>query len=228
MLSFTVGQVEQDAFEPYLVLIDVADTTAPELERAVRAWSTVLQLTGKEAVLERDELEASDPWFGFGVRVGKKEVLGESAVVAFLEESSVPVVAAFIETLISFNKKNERALEGGLVTHEEYETGSGAIEWMVKQDLKHLPLYLEYRATLDLEHTLEQVNVVLRLSKKLRSSAIGCEWFESVVFRKRRFLRATIPSLRMRRTTRFLPTRRPFARKSRCIRGLPYARRPAL
>jgi len=167
MLSFTVEQVEQDAIEPYLVLIDVADTNAPELERAVRAWSAILQLTGEEAVLERDEFKASDPWFGFGVRVGNKEVevLGESAVVAFLEEPSVPVVAAFIETLISFNKKNKRTLEGGLVTHEEYETGSGAIEWLLKQDLKHLPLYLAYLATLDLEHTLEQVNVVLRLSK---------------------------------------------------------------
>jgi len=165
MLSFTVEQIDQDAFEPYLVLIDVADTKAPELERAVREWSAILQLTGVEAVLERDEFEASDPWFGFGIRVGKKEVLGESAVVALLEEPSGPVVAAFIETLIAFNEKNKRTLDGGLVTHEEYETGSGAIEWLVKHDLTHLPLYLEYLATLDLEHTLEQVNVVLRLSK---------------------------------------------------------------
>jgi len=178
MLSFTVEQIDQDAFEPYLVLIDVADTKAPELERAVRTWSAILQLTGVEAVLERDEFEASDPWFGFGIRVGKKEVLGESAVVALLEEPSGPVVAAFIETLISFNQKNMRTLEGGHVTHEEYETGSGAIAWLVKQDLRHLPLYLEYLATLDLEHTLELVNVVLRLSKvyaaKQREPLIAC------------------------------------------------------
>ena len=46
-------------------------------------------------------------------------------------------------------------------------------------------------------------------------------WFESVVVRKRRFRRPTMPFSRMRRAIRFLLTRMPRLRSARSIRGLP-------
>ena len=51
--------------------------------------------------------------------------------------------------------------------------------------------------------------------------AIGSECFESVVRRKCRLRFATMPFSRINRSTRFLPTRTPRARSSRCTRGLP-------
>ena len=52
---------------------------------------------------------------------------------------------------------------------------------------------------------------------KLRATtfgAIGSECFESVVFLKRRFRRACRPFSYMSRSTRFFPTRTPWARNS--------------
>jgi hypothetical protein len=57
--------------------------------------------------------------------------------------------------------------------------------------------------------------------------ATGGVWRESVVTRKRRGRFAARPSARLRRATRFLPTRVPYARSSACTRGAPYVRRLA-
>lgn len=164
MVNFELEQVEQDSFEPWLVVVDAGQGSAAELERAVGEWVKVLALTGEQAVLKHEALEDSDPWFGFAARVNG-EVWGEGEVCAKLAPGAAATVEKFVNALISFNKQHTRVLEGGLYTHEEMETGSAAIEWLVTTDLKYLPLYLAYLHTLDLDHTVEQVSVVLRLSK---------------------------------------------------------------
>lgn len=175
--DFTLKRAKTAGFEPLLVLVDVKDTSPGELLRAIDVWTSVLKLTGAKAVLRDEQLEDSDPWFGFGARLSRK-VLGERAVFDALGSARTAPAESFVRALIAFNKKNADHLEGGLATHEELETGSAAVEWLVRRDLKHLKLYLKFLGTLDLEHTVEQVNVVLRLAKaySARQLAPLVEW----------------------------------------------------
>ncbi|MFP2901022.1 hypothetical protein [Corallococcus sp. 4LFB] len=160
----TLERVKAAGFEPLLVLVDVKDTSTEELLRAIDVWTSVLKLTGAKAILRDEQFEDSDPWFGFGVRLSSK-VLDERAVFAALGSARTAPAEAFVRALIAFNKKHADDLEGGLATHEESETGSAAVEWLVCRDLKHLTLYLKFLETLDLGHTVEQVDVVLRLAR---------------------------------------------------------------
>ncbi|MBZ4423309.1 hypothetical protein [Myxococcus sp. RHSTA-1-4] len=163
--SFTLARTNTGYFEPLLVLVGVKDTSPGELTRAIDVWTSVLKLTGKQSVLRDEQLEDSDPWFGVGVRTAAGEVLDERGVFDALGRAETAPTEAFVRALIAFNRENTDALEGGLATHEELETGSAAVEWLVRQDLGQLELYLKFLESIDLEHTVEQVSVVLRLAE---------------------------------------------------------------
>ncbi|XXF80727.1 hypothetical protein P2318_13515 [Myxococcaceae bacterium GXIMD 01537] len=163
--DFSLEQARvDDPFNPLLLLVETRDTSPGELTRAILVWTSALRSTGKKSVLHARELLERDPWFGFGVRASDT-VLNEWEVTERLAPPHVAPVEDFVRALIAFNRENADALEGGLATHEELESGSASVEWLVRQDLRHLGLYLEFLASVDLEHTLEQVNVVLRLAR---------------------------------------------------------------
>lgn len=151
--------------EALLLVTPVEGRTPQSLAEGIAAWADALQHEGA-ALLAAPEVAAGDPWFGFGVSIGET-ILGEGEVLRALgdDERAAPAVEKFVRALVAFNRAHRDALAGGLFTHDELETGSHAIEWLVTRNLAHLELYLEFLGSLDLEHTLEQVDVVLRLAK---------------------------------------------------------------
>lgn len=68
-----------------------------------------------------------------------------------------------------------------MITHEEFETGSAAAQWLVERDLAQLALYIEFLETLDLDHTVAQVDVVLALARRYTSEQLRplTEWAEA-------------------------------------------------
>lgn len=154
-------------FERRLVVVEVKSLTAVELRRAIKVWAQVLP-TARTTVLKHQAFEGSDPWFGFGVK-HRGKVFDEQQTLAKVKDARVAAtLEAFVEALIAFNRRHRSLLEGGLATHEELETGTFAVEWLVRHRLAWLPLYLRFLKTLDLEHTVEQVNLVLRLARQYR------------------------------------------------------------
>ena len=164
--SFTAaGTTSDEGFEALHFVVDVPDVTPASLSRAVQAWTDALGRKGAKSLLADPELRDSDPWFGFGVRCGET-LLGEASLMEKLEGADPAPVESFVRAVIAFNKKHADDLEGPLFTHEELETGSDAVKWLVLRDLRQLDLYLDFLATLDLDHTVAQVDTVFALAKR--------------------------------------------------------------
>lgn len=173
----TLSVNPNDPFQPLLALVEVRSMAHREVTRGIGAWAQVLP-TAKTSILKRAEFKNRDPWFGFGLSF-EGTVFDEKATLEQVTaRKAPPSVVAFVEAIIDFNTKHRSFLEGGLVTHEELETGTFAAEWLVQRDLSFLPLYLQFLATLDLDHTVEQVNVLFRLAKRYDAAQLRplTEW----------------------------------------------------
>lgn len=155
---------DDEGYEALHFVVDVADLSAASLSRAVSEWTAALGREKAASLLRDPALADQDPWFGFGVRCGKK-LMGEASVMQALGDEDPAPVVAFVRALIAFNEKHQEQLEGPLYTHEELETGSGAVKWLLLRDLRHLDLYIEF-LVLDLDHTVAQVDTLFALAKR--------------------------------------------------------------
>ncbi|AXR67799.1 hypothetical protein [Leptospira mayottensis] len=173
-IKFSIKTVEMDeevGFTGNLVLIPVEDLTSPTLCKAVDTWTEILK-HAEDLVLSDPIFEESDPWFGFGVSL-KGKIFYEKDLFSELE-SLDPVLETslvrYMETLIRYNLEET---EGeGLATHEELETGTFTILRLLQKNLAYLPLYLRYLASLDLDHTVAQLDVLFSLAKQYSSSQL--------------------------------------------------------
>ncbi|MCG6169485.1 hypothetical protein [Leptospira sanjuanensis] len=172
--KFAIQTVEMDkevGFTGNLVLIPVENLTSAALVRAVDAWTEILK-NAENLVLSNPIFEESDPWFGFGVSVGGR-VLSEQDLFSEIE-SLDPVfetsLVRYMEALIRYNQ--EKTNGEGLPTHEELETGTFTILRLLQKNLGYLPLYMRYLSSLDLDHTVSQLDVLFSLAKQYSSSQL--------------------------------------------------------
>ncbi|RHX81264.1 hypothetical protein DLM76_04355 [Leptospira yasudae] len=174
-LKFAIKTVEMDeevGFTGNLVLIPVENLTSAALVKAVDAWTEILK-NAENLVLSNPIFEESDPWFGFGVSV-EGRVLSERDLFSEIE-SLDPVLETslvrYMDTLIRYNQ--DKTNGEGLPTHEELETGTFTILRLLQKNLSYLPLYLRYLGSLDLEHTVAQLDVLFSLAKQYSSSQLA-------------------------------------------------------
>ncbi|TGK30010.1 hypothetical protein EHQ05_03335 [Leptospira yasudae] len=173
--KFAIRTVEMDeevGFTGNLVLIPVENLTSAALVKAVDAWTEILK-NAENLVLSNPIFEESDPWFGFGVSV-EGRVLSERDLFSEIE-SLDPVLETslvrYMDTLIRYNQ--DKTNGEGLPTHEELETGTFTILRLLQKNLSYLPLYLRYLGSLDLEHTVAQLDVLFSLAKQYSSSQLA-------------------------------------------------------
>ncbi|TGN01135.1 hypothetical protein [Leptospira yasudae] len=173
--KFAIKTVEMDeevGFTGNLVLIPVENLTSAAIVKAVDAWTEILK-NAENLVLSNPIFEESDPWFGFGVSV-EGRVLSERDLFSEIE-SLDPVLETslvrYMDTLIRYNQ--DKTDGEGLPTHEELETGTFTILRLLQKNLSYLPLYLRYLGSLDLEHTVAQLDVLFSLAKQYSSSQLA-------------------------------------------------------
>ncbi|MBW0432886.1 hypothetical protein HGB47_04580 [Leptospira yasudae] len=173
--KFAIKTVEMDeevGFTGNLVLIPVENLTSAAIVKAVDAWTEILK-NAENLVLSNPIFEESDPWFGFGVSV-EGRVLSERDLFSEIE-SLDPVLETslvrYMDTLIRYNQ--DKTNGEGLPTHEELETGTFTILRLLQKNLSYLPLYLRYLGSLDLEHTVAQLDVLFSLAKQYSSSQLA-------------------------------------------------------
>lgn len=65
-------------------------------------------------------------------------------------------VEYFLTKLITYNLTTEE----GLTFNEEIETGIWAFRWIIKNYFTKINLYIEYLKSIDLDHTVEQPNMI--------------------------------------------------------------------
>lgn len=165
--EFSIRIVEMDpeaGFTGHLVLVAVEDLTSLSVRDAVDSWTRILK-NADDLVFSDPIFEDSDPWFGFGVTM-EDRILDEEALFSKIPNSDFLIetsVSEYIEALIHFNEENN---DEGLATHEELETGTYAVLWLLKKNLKYLPLYIRYLNSLDLDHTVAQLDVLFQLAKR--------------------------------------------------------------
>lgn len=173
LVSFPASAAtSEEGYEAHHFVVDVPDLSPTSLSRAVRDWAAALGRNGTDSLLRAPELQDREPWFGFGVRCGTK-LLDEATVVEQLGEADPAPVEAFVRAVIAFNEEHHAELAGALATHEELETGSGAAKWLLLRDLRYLDLYIDFIATLDLDHTVAQVDTILALANRYTPAQVG-------------------------------------------------------
>ncbi len=151
-----------DIYEPIAVLVPVSDTSASSLCRAIQKWSELLA-NAQRLIISDKIFENSDEWFGFGVEL-HGSAIGEQSVFEHApnDQALEKAIVGFVEVLIAYNHTAEEAL----ATHEEMDTGTYALRWLLLADLRHMPLYLRYLDSIDLDHSVSQLDVVFALAKK--------------------------------------------------------------
>jgi hypothetical protein len=153
---------------PVIAIVCINNSTV-EIIRAIQSWSTLLNdLEAMEQIVSDQVFEHRDPWFSFGILVDEKVIDEETLFKSLVSkpEQLVKAVEEFILTLIQYNKKE---LDGeGLCIHEECETGSFAILWLVLHDISFLKLYINFLESIDLDHTVFQTVVLRILAKKYK------------------------------------------------------------
>ncbi|XDD50018.1 hypothetical protein AB3N59_16890 [Leptospira sp. WS92.C1] len=166
-LDFSVHLVDMNLSENFsgvLAVVPVEDLTSPKLCEVVDRWTEILE-NAEELVFSNSIFEDSEPWFGFGASVGN-HILDEQSLFSSAEtwdSSFENATIKYIKTLTRYNTINNN---GGLITHEEMETGTFAVLWLLQKDLKYLSLYLEYLNSLDLDLTVAQLDVLFSLAKQ--------------------------------------------------------------
>ncbi|AOP35571.1 hypothetical protein A0128_18025 [Leptospira tipperaryensis] len=172
--EFSIRIVEMDpeaGFTGHLVLVPLKDLTPFSISEAVVTWTRILK-NAEDFVFSDPIFEDSDPWFGFGVTI-EDRVLDEQGLFSQILGSDSLIetsVSEYIEALIQFNEEND---DEGLATHEELETGTYAILWLLQRSLKYLPLYIRYLNSLDLDHTVAQLDVLFQLAKQYSPAELG-------------------------------------------------------
>ncbi|MBM9500834.1 hypothetical protein JWG44_11300 [Leptospira sp. 201903071] len=165
--EFMIRIVEMDpeaGFTGHLVLVPLKDLTSVSIRNAIDTWTRILK-NAEDLVLSDPIFEDSDPWFGFGVRIDD-HTFDEQALFSEIPASDSLIeisVSEYLETLIEFNEENN---DEGLSTHEELETGTYAMLWLLQKNLKYLPLYIRYLNSLDLDHTVAQLDVLFQLARQ--------------------------------------------------------------
>ncbi|RHX92415.1 hypothetical protein [Leptospira stimsonii] len=164
--EFSIRIVEMDpeaGFAGHLVLVPLENLAPLSVRDAIDTWTRILK-NADDLVFSDPIFEDSDPWFGFGV-ILEDQTLDEQALFSRIPSSDPLIeisVSEYIEALIQFNEENG---DDGLATHEELETGTYGILWLLKKNLKYLSLYIQYLNSLDLDHTVAQVDVLFQLAK---------------------------------------------------------------
>ncbi|MBM9579536.1 hypothetical protein JWG45_20535 [Leptospira sp. 201903070] len=165
--EFMIRIVEMDpevGFTGHLVLVPIEDLSPASIRNAIDTWRRILK-NAEDLVLSDPIFEDSDPWFGFGVTI-EDQTFDEQALFSEIRTFDPLIeisVSEYIEALIEFNEEND---DEGLSTHEELETGTYAILWLLQKNLKYLSLYLRYLNSLDLDHTVAQLDVLFQLAKQ--------------------------------------------------------------
>ncbi|PJZ58537.1 hypothetical protein [Leptospira barantonii] len=158
----TVIMDEEVGFTAHLVVVPVSEFNPKEIGKAILSWTKILE-DAEESVLSDPIFEKSDPWFGFGVTI-EDQILNEQDIFSKIPKDDEEIQAAsigFIKELIRYNKDDGE----GLVTHEELETGTYTMLWLLEKNLKHLDLYIQYLSSLDLDHMVAQSDVLFKLTK---------------------------------------------------------------
>ncbi|UOG49093.1 hypothetical protein [Leptospira noguchii] len=164
--KFTIKNVEMNKKEGLtgiLVLVPVKDLSTSSLSKVLQDWVEILK-DAKELILSDQIFENSDPWFGFGIFLNDDILFEQDIFFKIPKEENEKFKTATIEyvnAIIRYNKDDGE----GLLTHEELETGTYAILWLLEKDLQFLSLYLEYLSSLDLDHMAAQLDVLFRLTK---------------------------------------------------------------
>ncbi|TGL80152.1 hypothetical protein [Leptospira yasudae] len=173
--KFAIKTVEMDeevGFTGNLVLIPVENLTSAALVKAVDAWTEILK-NAENLVLSNPIFEESDPWFGFGVSV-QGRVLSERDLFSEIESLDPVLETSLVRYMDALIRYNQEETNGeGLPTHEELETGTFTILRLLQKNLSYLPLYLRYLGSLDLEHTVAQLDVLFSLAKQYSSSQLA-------------------------------------------------------
>ena len=160
----------EEGYDAWHYVADVPDLSSTSLRKAIDEWAAALTAGEVESRLQDPALDG-DPWFGFGVR-RDDEFLSEADVMNRLDDGESSV-EAFVRAVVAFNRRHESELEGPLYTHEELETGSGSIKWLLLRDLRYLDLYIEFLGTLDLDHTVAQVETVFALARRYAAEQVS-------------------------------------------------------
>ncbi len=152
------------AFEnnPCLLLSAAEPTPCACLEALLSATDDLGAL-----IREHPDIDEDEPWFGWAFQLPGRTLLeAELFPRTAAEEDLRPLIATYVRRVIDLFR--ETGGEPGLYVNEELEAGSKAIESLViANPPEYLPLYLEYLEAIDLEHTVEQHSVVMRIRVRL-------------------------------------------------------------
>jgi cytohesin len=137
---------------------EVVAAGATELEALEAMGAALSDIDGN--IKSAEEYDNADGWFSLHFDVGGEEQDEAAffAALAFDDELEFVMEEQIILRLAAFNKD-----AGTVYTHEELETGSAAAEYYASQDADLVWVYHEFLKSLDLDHTVEQIDVVERL-----------------------------------------------------------------
>jgi hypothetical protein len=161
-IEFAVQIINTSYHEYPLVCVKSEGLSTFHLKRAISQWGEILS-THSQKITSDEIFKTRDPWFGFGVDTYPK-ILTERETLTQITEPQLleSTVVNFIETIIAYNKPQEDQI---LYTHEELETGTDSILWLLKRNIDFLNLYIRFLKSIDLEHTVAQVDTIFALSK---------------------------------------------------------------
>jgi hypothetical protein len=162
---YIIQILKDDIFDFPVVAIPCRDNSPDELVAAIKQWRDLLcNSKGMKNLLSYQVFEKTR-WFGFGIKIGNT-IYSEQNIFSETKASDelTKVTSDFIQHLTNYNKTN-LPLEG-LYTHEELETGTYAVRWLLLNELKYQTLYIKYLDSIDLDHTVEQHTTISLLYKK--------------------------------------------------------------
>ncbi|EKR28578.1 hypothetical protein LEP1GSC087_4329 [Leptospira interrogans serovar Bataviae str. L1111] len=162
---------ENAGFTGNLVITPIENLTPPVISKAIDTWTEILKNT-EELVLSDPIFKDSDPWFGFGISLQGK-ILNEKDLFSQIDSLDPDLETSFVRYLDTLIHYNQDQMDGeGLATHEELETGTFTMLRLLQKNLSYLPLYLRYLGSLDLEHTVAQLDVLFSLKKQYSSEQL--------------------------------------------------------
>lgn len=153
-------------------LREIADDRLPFGEArclVVSGLDELLAISGRFAdfIDERPDIDADEPWFGFVFAIDGELLLELDFYPRVIgDPASRDKIERYVRDVIAFNRAHHG--EPTLYVNEELEAGSHAVEALLGADLdRYLPLYLEYLAAIDLDHTVEQHDLARRLGERV-------------------------------------------------------------
>lgn len=156
MVNFKVKKNDNSDF--ILALAKISSFCPEDMSVVINSWTDCLLAPQK--IFKNKLFEKRDLWFGFGCEINKDEFIDECEFFKCLEVNSKNknAVINFVKALITFNNTYT---DEGLNTNEEIETGLWAFEWILKSQVPESSfLYMQYLQSIDLNHTVEQPNMI--------------------------------------------------------------------